>query len=96
MKEDDRLKGCKKFKEFETGILVSTDFFDLNMDITSANIIFNYHMPDNPKTYLHRIGGADRFGTKSLVITFVADESDAAILDEVRNDFNIQITEMPN
>ena len=49
------LQSYKQFNEFETRILVSTDFFDLDMDIGSADIIFNYHMPDNPKTFLHRV-----------------------------------------
>ena len=36
------------------------------------------------------------FGTKGLAITYVADESDAAILNEVQSRFEVQITEMPD
>lgn len=39
---------------------------------------------------------AGRFGTKGLAVTFVADESDAAILNEVQKRFEVQITEMPD
>lgn len=35
-------------------------------------------------------------GAKCLVITFVTDESDAKILNEVQSRFAIQITEMPD
>ncbi|CAF1355374.1 unnamed protein product [Adineta steineri] len=42
------------------------------------------------------VARAGRFGTKGLAITYVADESDAAILNEVQSRFEVQITEMPD
>ena len=35
-----------------------------------------------------------RFGTKGLAITFVSDEGDAKILNEVQDRFEIDITEL--
>ncbi len=43
-----------------------------------------------------QVARAGRFGTKGLAITYVADESDAAILNEVQSRFEVQITEMPD
>ena len=43
-----------------------------------------------------QVARAGRFGTKGLAITYVADESDAAILNEVQKRFEVQITEMPD
>ncbi|CAF1110764.1 unnamed protein product [Rotaria sordida] len=37
---------------------------------------------------------AGRFGTKGLAITYVANESDAEILNEIQSRFEVQITEM--
>ena len=38
---------------------------------------------------------AGRFGTKGLAITFVSDESDARVLNEVQERFEVNITELP-
>ncbi len=45
---------------------------------------------------IFQVARAGRFGTKGLAITYVADESDAAVLNEVQKRFEVQITEMPD
>ncbi|CAF2869241.1 unnamed protein product [Rotaria sp. Silwood2] len=96
MPQEERLARYKEFKEFQTRILVATNLFGRGMDIERVNIVFNYDMPEDSDTYLHRVARAGRFGTKGLAITYVADESDATILNEVQSRFEVQITEMPD
>jgi len=96
MPQEERLARYKEFKEFQTRILVATNLFGRGMDIERVNIVFNYDMPEDTDTYLHRVARAGRFGTKGLAITYVADESDAAVLNEVQKRFEVQITEMPD
>ena len=38
------------------------------MDIERVNIVFNYDMPEDSDTYLHRVARAGRFGTKVNLI----------------------------
>ena len=38
------------------------------MDIERVNIVFNYDMPEDSDTYLHRVARAGRFGTKVFEI----------------------------
>ena len=38
---------------------------------------------------------AGRFGTKGLAITFVSDETDAKVLNDVQDRFEVNITELP-
>jgi len=45
----------KEFKEFQTRILVATNLFGRGMDIERVNIVFNYDMPEDTDTYLHRV-----------------------------------------
>jgi ATP-dependent RNA helicase UAP56/SUB2 len=45
-------------------ILVATNLFGRGMDIERVNIVFNYDMPEDTDTYLHRVARAGRFGTK--------------------------------
>jgi len=75
--------------------MVATDLFGRGMDIERVNIVFNYDMPENSDTYLHRVARAGRFGTKGLAITFVSDESDARVLNSVQDRFEVNITELP-
>ena len=59
-----------------------------------VNVVFNYDMPESSDTYLHRVARAGRFGTKGLAISFVADEEDAKILNEVQDRFEVEIQEL--
>lgn len=81
---------------FSQRILVATNLFGRGMDIERVNIVFNYDMPEDSDTYLHRVARAGRFGTKGLAITFVSDESDAKILNEVQERFDVNISELPD
>jgi len=96
MKQEERLSRYQQFKDFQKRILVATDLFGRGMDIERVNIVFNYDMPDSSDTYLHRVARAGRFGTKGLSVTFVAEEGDAKILNEVQERFDVNITELPD
>lgn len=38
---------------------------------------------------------AGRFGTKGLAVTFVSDENDAKILNDVQDRFEVNVAELP-
>lgn len=95
MTQDERLSRYQQFKDFQKRILVATNLFGRGMDIERVNIVFNYDMPEDSDTYLHRVARAGRFGTKGLAITMVSDENDAKILNEVQDRFDVNITELP-
>lgn len=95
MTQDERLNRYQQFKDFQKRILVATNLFGRGMDIERVNIVFNYDMPEDSDTYLHRVARAGRFGTKGLAITFVSDESDAKVLNDVQERFEVNITELP-
>jgi len=42
-----------------------------------------------------QVARAGRFGTKGLAVTFVSDESDARVLNDVQERFEVNITELP-
>lgn len=96
MVQEERLSRYQQFKDFQKRILVATNLFGRGMDIERVNIVFNYDMPEDSDTYLHRVARAGRFGTKGLAITFVSDEGDAKILNEVQERFDVNITELPD
>ncbi|EIE91029.1 hypothetical protein G6F46_005976 [Rhizopus delemar] len=95
MTQDERIKRYKSFKEFEKRIMVATDIFGRGIDIERVNIVINYDMPDGADSYLHRVGRAGRFGTKGLGITFVSDENDTQVLNDVQSRFEVNISPLP-
>uniref|UniRef100_A0A183CV46 RNA helicase n=1 Tax=Gongylonema pulchrum TaxID=637853 RepID=A0A183CV46_9BILA len=103
MPQEERLARYQQFKDFQKRILVATNLFGRGMDIERVNIVFNYDMPEDSDTYLHRkeahgrfqVARAGRFGTKGLAITFVSDENDAKILNDVQDRFDVNVTELP-
>ncbi|KAL3319933.1 Spliceosome RNA helicase ddx39b [Cichlidogyrus casuarinus] len=95
MDQTERLSRYQAFKNFQKRILVATNLFGRGMDIERVNIVFNYDMPEDSDTYLHRVARAGRFGTKGLAITFISDENDAKILNDVQMRFEVNIQELP-
>merc|ERR1712241_626331 len=95
MTQEERLSRYQQFKDFQKRILVATNLFGRGMDIERVNIVFNYDMPEDSDTYLHRVARAGRFGTKGLAISFVSDEEDAKISNQVQERFEVKITELP-
>ncbi|XP_036098052.1 ATP-dependent RNA helicase DDX39A isoform X1 [Molossus molossus] len=95
MAQEERLSRYQQFKDFQRRILVATNLFGRGMDIERVNIVFNYDMPEDSDTYLHRVARAGRFGTKGLAITFVSDENDAKILNDVQDRFEVNVAELP-
>lgn len=49
------LSRYQQFKDFQRRILVATNLFGRGMDIERVNIVFNYDMPEDSDTYLHRV-----------------------------------------
>ena len=43
-----------------------------------------------------QVARAGRFGTKGLAITFVSDEGDAKVLNDVQERFEVNISELPD
>lgn len=93
--QTERLARYRAFKNFEKRILVATDLFGRGMDIERVNIVFNYDMPENSDSYLHRVARAGRFGTKGLAISFVSTEDDAATINSVQERFLVGVGELP-
>ena len=76
--------------------MVATDIFGRGIDIEKINVVFNFDMPKESDSYLHRVGRAGRFGTKGLAITFCSDAKDLEVLEEIQKRFEVKIEELPS
>lgn len=61
MTQEERLSRYQQFKDFHKRILVATNLFGRGMDIERVNIVFNYDMPEDSDTYLHRVSVSLRY-----------------------------------
>lgn len=95
MSQEDRIQTYADFKEFKSRIMVSTDLFARGIDIERVNIVVNYDMTEDADSYLHRVGRAGRFGTKGLAITFISNEQDTEIMNQVQKRFEVEVKQLP-
>lgn len=63
----------QKFRNRELDLLIATDLAARGID-SKLDMVVNYSVPENPETYVHRIGRTGRAGREGLAITFVAPE----------------------
>jgi ATP-dependent RNA helicase DeaD len=60
-----------RMREHRISILVATDVAARGIDIPELTHVINYCLPDEPETYIHRIGRTGRAGKEGLAVTFV-------------------------
>lgn len=61
----------KNFKEGYTEILVATDVAARGLDFSDVTHVFNFDIPQDPDSYVHRIGRTGRVGKSGAAVTFV-------------------------
>ncbi|WP_306974202.1 DEAD/DEAH box helicase [Alkalibacillus salilacus] len=66
-----REKVIRRFKEQATDILVATDVAARGLDISGVTHVYNFDLPQDPESYVHRIGRTGRAGEKGNAYTFV-------------------------
>jgi len=66
-----RDKAIDSFRSGNTKILVSTDLLSRGIDVLMVNLVINFDLPNDPQTYLHRIGRTGRFGKKGVAINLI-------------------------
>lgn len=69
--QDRRSKIMKKFKNGDLDILVATDVAARGLDISGVTHVYNYDIPSDPDSYVHRIGRTGRAGHHGVSLTFV-------------------------
>lgn len=69
--QDKRSKIMWKFKNNELDILVATDVAARGLDISGVTHVYNYDIPSDPDSYVHRIGRTGRAGHHGVSLTFV-------------------------
>mgnify|MGYP001261168362 CR=1 FL=1 len=74
-----RTKALAGFKDGSIAILVATDIASRGIDVDGITHVFNYDLPNEPESYVHRIGRTARAGRSGIAYGF-CDESESGYL----------------
>ncbi|WEG73182.1 degradosome RNA helicase CshA [Vagococcus intermedius] len=71
LSQQKRMSVLRAFKGGQLDILVATDVAARGLDISGVTHVYNYDIPQDPESYVHRIGRTGRAGKEGLSVTFV-------------------------
>jgi ATP-dependent RNA helicase DeaD len=71
IRQNVRERTVEKLRDEDIGILIATDVAARGLDIENIEVVFNYDMPQEIETYVHRIGRTARAGRPGLAYSFV-------------------------
>jgi len=74
LSQHQREKISTKFRDKKINILVATDVAARGIDIENLTHVINYSIPQDPNSYVHRIGRTGRAGKEGTAITFITPE----------------------
>jgi ATP-dependent RNA helicase RhlE len=69
-----RQRTLADFKLNRTPVLVATDIASRGIDVEGISHVLNYDLPDEPETYIHRIGRTGRAGASGVALSFCDNE----------------------
>jgi ATP-dependent RNA helicase RhlE len=70
-----RQRTLASFKANRTSVLVATDIAARGIDVEGISHVLNYDLPQEPETYVHRIGRTGRAGASGIAVSLCdADE----------------------
>jgi ATP-dependent RNA helicase DeaD len=59
------------FRDGAIEVLVATDVAARGLDVSGVTHVFNFDIPQDPESYVHRIGRTGRAGKAGEAITFM-------------------------
>ncbi len=71
IKQDQRDRTIKKFKNGDIRILIATDVAARGIDVANLDLVINYDIPQDDEYYVHRIGRTGRNKNIGKAITYV-------------------------
>ena len=65
-----RQEALAQFKQGKIHVLIATDIAARGIDIAGLSHVFNYDLPHEPESYVHRIGRTGRAGHEGVAVSF--------------------------
>jgi ATP-dependent RNA helicase RhlE len=77
--ESTRVRTLEEFRKGSTRVLVATDVAARGIHVENIGLVINYDVPNEPETYVHRIGRTGRAGASGTAITLCASDERSAL-----------------
>lgn len=71
LSQNQRDQVMRKFREGNIELLVATDVAARGIDVSNVSHVYNFDVPQDPESYVHRIGRTGRAGREGVAITLV-------------------------
>jgi len=79
--QNARTRALSGFRNGLTKVLVATDVASRGIDIAGVSHVFNYDLPNESESYVHRIGRTGRAGREGVAISFCDETEGSYLLD---------------
>ncbi len=79
--QNARQRALKDFKDGRIRALVATDIAARGIDVDGVTHVINFELPNEPESYVHRIGRTARAGAAGIAISFCAADERAYLRD---------------
>ncbi len=76
-----REKALQEFRSGRTPVLVATDIASRGIDVDGVTHVINFELPNEPESYVHRIGRTARAGATGIAISLVDAEERSFLRD---------------
>lgn len=80
--QNNRLRAIDDFKSGRIRVLVASDIASRGLDIDGVTHVINYDVPNEPETYVHRIGRTGRAGASGTAFSF-CDSDERGFLKDI-------------
>jgi ATP-dependent RNA helicase RhlE len=80
------------FRDGKVRVLVATDIMARGIDVPDISHVINFELPEEPESYVHRIGRTARAGREGIAISFCAPE-ERQLLRQVERLTKVALTE---
>ncbi|KAI0489972.1 DEAD-domain-containing protein [Xylaria cf. heliscus] len=94
LSQASRLGALNKFKSNARDIMCCTDVAARGLDIPSVDLVLNYDLPGDSKTYIHRVGRTARAGKSGQAISLVT-QYDLEVYKRIEAALGTQLPEFP-
>jgi ATP-dependent RNA helicase RhlE len=88
--QNARQRALELFKTGKARVLVATDIAARGIDIDHITHVINFELPNEPESYVHRIGRTARAGGTGIAISF-CDSSERAYLRDIERIIRMKI-----
>jgi ATP-dependent RNA helicase RhlE len=77
--QNARVRALEAFRSGKVRVLVATDIAARGIDVPNISHVINYELPNEPESYVHRIGRTARAGAEGAALSF-CDQSERSYL----------------